>query len=188
MSANHQIPIKTHYRDITYPRLEFKVGELHIILPWGHPRDIQYLLEKNKTWIYRQIKAKDDALASPLKKTLNKKRSETEFRKLVHTHITTFSQRKGQYPQKVQFRKMTSRWGSCNSEKKKITLNTYLRYLPEKIIRYVIFHELTHFKTRRHDKEFWDTISTEFPNYKTLRKHLVTYWYLIQHEETTGEL
>lgn len=185
--ANLKIPVKTHYRPIRNPRLEFKMGELNLILPHGF-HDPHNLINRHKKWIYRQAQARHEALTDPIKKTINKTRSEKEFHDLVFSSINLFSKRNGPYPLKVNFRKMTTRWGSCNSETKKITLNTYLKYLPDPVIQYVIFHELTHFFKRKHDTEFWEVIAQEFPEYKTLRKNLVKYWHILQHEERNGAL
>jgi len=182
-----EVPYEIRYRNIQYPRLEFKAKGLYLILPMGYTK-IRDLLEKHKKWIYRQVQFRNDALTASIKKKLDKARSEKEFHDLVATYIELFSQKMGCYPQKVKFRKMISRWGGCNNDKKTITLNTYLKYLPSHIIKYVIFHELTHFIKRKHDTEFWGIIAQEFPDHKTLRKELMKYWYIIQQEQSDGTL
>ncbi len=79
----------------------------------------------------------------------------------------------------IYFRRMKSKWGSC-SPNKNLTINKFLKYLPENLIEYVIFHEMIHLKERRHNKHFWRIISTKFDNYEEKEKELFEYWFLIQ--------
>ncbi|MEG2420396.1 MAG: YgjP-like metallopeptidase domain-containing protein [Oscillospiraceae bacterium] len=44
----------------------------------------------------------------------------------------------------LKTRKMTSRWGSCNTVKKSITLNLYLLMGEQDCVDYVVLHELGH--------------------------------------------
>ncbi len=72
----------------------------------------------------------------------------------------------------LRFRKMTSRWGVCNSKEKIITLNTELYRYDVSLIDYVIIHELCHFKEANHSSRFWHEVSKYYPNYKMARKLL----------------
>ncbi|MBU3965756.1 MAG: M48 family metallopeptidase [Euryarchaeota archaeon] len=74
---------------------------------------------------------------------------------------------------------MKSKWGSC-SPKKNLTINTLLKYLPEEIIEYVIFHEMAHLIERKHNEKFWKIISNKFQNYEENEKELFEYWFLIR--------
>ena len=66
---------------------------------------------------------------------------------------------------KLNFRKTKRQWGSC-SVKNNISLNTMLMKLPQKLIDYVIVHELAHIRHKHHQKPFWDTVATYLPEYK----------------------
>jgi predicted metal-dependent hydrolase len=72
---------------------------------------------------------------------------------------------------KVTVRRQTSRWGSCSS-KGNISLNYKLMKHPEKVIDYVILHELCHLTEMNHSVKFWDLVSRYVPDYKELRKKL----------------
>ena len=69
----------------------------------------------------------------------------------------------------VKFRKMKSRWGSCNS-KGVITFNTELLKVKKEFIDYVIVHELAHLVHMNHSKSFHDLVSRYILNSKQLRK------------------
>lgn len=62
-------------------------------------------------------------------------------------------------------------WGSMNN-KKEMHLNWKLIILPEKLIEYVIVHELCHIKHLNHSKYFWQEVSKYLPDYKTRKKEL----------------
>lgn len=57
----------------------------------------------------------------------------------------------------VKISKSRGRWGSCSS-RKSINLSYYLMVLPQKLIDYVILHELAHTIELNHSKAFWDIL------------------------------
>ena len=72
----------------------------------------------------------------------------------------------------LKIRKMKSRWGVCNYIKKTVTLNSELIKYERRIIDYVIIHEFSHFTHHNHGSEFWNLVSTYYPEYKKARKEL----------------
>ncbi len=72
----------------------------------------------------------------------------------------------------VRFRKMKSRWGSCNIKSKVICLNTELVKKPIKCIEYVLVHEMVHLLERKHDARFYGFMDKFYPSWKTVRKFL----------------
>ena len=73
------------------------------------------------------------------------------------------------YPS-LTIRKMTSRWGVCNTKLKKVTLNLELMKKDIVCLDYVIMHELSHFIYHDHSRNFWDLVEKNFPKYKSVRK------------------
>lgn len=62
-------------------------------------------------------------------------------------------------------RKMKTRWGSCNSHKSYINLNTELVKKDILAIEAVIMHELTHLYHANHSKAFYTTLLGFMPDY-----------------------
>lgn len=85
------------------------------------------------------------------------------------------------YPQFVPYgapypvwtvRSMTSRWGSCQPQTGKITLNSKLVFYPKEAIEYVVVHEFAHFAHPDHSKAFWALVAEIMPDYKERKKLL----------------
>ena len=75
------------------------------------------------------------------------------------------------YPS-LKIRKMTSRWGVCNTRLKTITLNLELIKRDLKFLDYVIAHELAHLVHADHSTRFWSLVEENIPNYKELVKEM----------------
>lgn len=67
-------------------------------------------------------------------------------------------------PEKIIFRSMPTRWGSCTSNKK-IILNPELIKAPKPCIQYVIIHELCHLVHRSHSQKFYDLQTKEMSDW-----------------------
>jgi predicted metal-dependent hydrolase len=68
----------------------------------------------------------------------------------------------------------TSQWGSCSS-RGLIMLNTALAFLPERLVRYVIIHELAHRLVQGHNAHFWSVVQQACPDYRDCVKALKGY-------------
>lgn len=74
----------------------------------------------------------------------------------------------------VSFKKLQSRWGSCDRNKN-IIINSYLVQLPWPQIDYVLIHELSHTIHPNHSADFWALVSQCLPDYKERRKQMKQY-------------
>ena len=76
------------------------------------------------------------------------------------------------YDYKLKIRSMTSRLGSCMINRNTVVLNSKLIYADESLIDYFILHELTHFKYKNHDKDFYALLTYLCPDWKERKKTL----------------
>ena len=74
-------------------------------------------------------------------------------------------------PKKITVRSYKRRWGCCSHDKN-ISYNWKLIMAPEKIIDYVIIHELCHLIHFNHSKDFWNSVSNILPDYKSSKEWL----------------
>ncbi len=70
---------------------------------------------------------------------------------------------------KITLRKMSSRWGSCNHQGRRLTFNTHLTEYPVYCLEYVVVHELVHLEHPNHSKQFWKKVSAALPDWKERR-------------------
>lgn len=87
------------------------------------------------------------------------------------TRINYFANMMSLQYNSLKFRKMKSRWGSCNSEKV-ITLNSELIKIKKELIDYVVVHELAHLVHMNHSRAFHQLVEEYLPQAKILRKEL----------------
>jgi len=76
-----------------------------------------------------------------------------------------------EFPQ-IKFRKMTSRWGSCQPQSNILTFNILLIESPVECIEYVVAHEFTHFLEANHSKSFYNKLEKIMPDWKQRKKLL----------------
>ena len=76
--------------------------------------------------------------------------------------------------QKISIRNTKSRWGSC-SYYNNISLSLHLMRITNKLIDYVILHELTHTIVKNHSNVFWETLEKVCENSKKLDRELKNY-------------
>lgn len=73
---------------------------------------------------------------------------------------------------KLVFRNMKSRWGSCQPDTGRICLNTRLALYPPECLEYVVVHELCHLLVRGHGKDFHDLMDSVMPDWRDRRAKL----------------
>jgi predicted metal-dependent hydrolase len=177
-SPETEIPYTLAYRDVKHPRLEFKTGTLLLILPKTYQNPKQ-ALQKYKKWIQRKQQTINKALQEAKTKTINQTRTEKELKALSNALVQTYQKELDAHINKVYFRKMKTKWAS-HSRNNNLTVNTLLKYLPQNLIEYIIYHETTHAIERKHNQNFWNHINKKYQDYETKEKDLLTYWFLIQ--------
>ncbi len=70
---------------------------------------------------------------------------------------------------------MTTRWGTCNIEKKKIWINLQLVQKPVQCLEYVILHELIHLIEKTHNSKFTAYMDAYMKDWRKVRKELNDY-------------
>ncbi len=129
-------------------------------------------VEIDNSFIKLYVRSIDDL--SLKKKVLDKwlyNQVEETITNFCKTIYPLFEKYCGDFPT-IKFRKMTSRWGSCNFVRKILTFNYTLINAPIECVEYVIYHEFTHFIEPNHSKKFYLALSNFLPEYKQKKKEL----------------
>lgn len=71
-----------------------------------------------------------------------------------------------------QTKYMTSRWGTCNIQKRKIWLNLQLAKKTPECLEYVILHELLHFVEKHHNDTFISLMDKYMPYWRETKRAL----------------
>ena len=182
----HQVTIKDAVicydvirRKVKTPRLEFKKGRLKLIVPKDHSGH-EKIIHRHRRWIYNRHSWLQEMRAGAEEIQLAE-RPDENFRLLVKSLVTDISKELGVVPQAVRFRKMRTKWGSCSS-KGNLNFNTHIRYLPEELIEYIVFHEMVHLIELNHSPAFHSHIKARFSDHKARDRKLSSYWLLIQEQ------
>jgi predicted metal-dependent hydrolase len=72
----------------------------------------------------------------------------------------------------LKFRRMISRWGSCQPKRGTLTFNISLIEAPMACIEYVVVHEFTHFMQPNHSKKFYTQLTMFMPDWLERKKLL----------------
>jgi predicted metal-dependent hydrolase len=75
-------------------------------------------------------------------------------------------------PEEFSIRKMRTKWGTCNIEKKRIWLNLELAKKPEHCIEYIVVHEMTHLLERHHNEKFIGYMNYHLPEWREIKREL----------------
>lgn len=165
------IRYKVIKRNIKYSRLEVKDGLVYVILPKYLTIDHKTLFKKYSNWINKKLNVFNEI--KKISENLSLFNHEN-FKELVLEMIEQYSNLLKEKPTSVSFRWMKRRWGSCQSSNR-IIFNKFLKFLPKKLIEYVVIHEMCHLKIKNHKKEFWLLVKKFCPDFAEREKLLAAY-------------
>lgn len=69
-------------------------------------------------------------------------------------------------------KKMKTKWGSCNIERRRIWLNLELAKKPIQCLEYILVHEMVHLLERHHNDRFTAILERNLPNWRQLKEEL----------------
>jgi predicted metal-dependent hydrolase len=102
---------------------------------------------------------------------VEKLRSLQQLRLLVRKCELESEKVVGAKPAALRLKPMRSQWGSCNS-KGIIAINSRLMYLPERLVAYIVHHEIVHLKIHAHNRAFRQLVEVLFPDRAILDRQL----------------
>ena len=147
-------------------------GQVKVTAPaFVSERAIAEFVESKAAWIskHQQRIARQPA---PLEAGPEAERLRRELKKTVPGLLEQWAPVVGVAVPEFRIRRMTSRWGTCNVQAKRITLNLELARREPELLEYVIVHELAHLVERGHNARFYAVMDRALPEWRLLRKAL----------------
>lgn len=94
-----------------------------------------------------------------------------EALELIRERLEYFANRYGVAYRRVTIKQLTMRWGSC-SKQGNLNFNVKLLHLPERLVEYLLVHELCHLREMNHSPKFWALVEKAIPDYRACRREL----------------
>jgi len=92
-----------------------------------------------------------------------------QLHSVVQEFIPKWEHRIGVKVDSWKIKKMRTKWGSCNTDKKSVLLNLNLAMTPVECIEYIVVHELVHLLERHHNDNFQTYMNRYLPDWKQCR-------------------
>lgn len=131
-------------------------------------KQIYDFVNKKAKWIYEKVKQEKE---TPKMQEEIKPEDRERLELIVKNKIEKYTKLLKERPNKVRIRDIKYAWGSCSSNRN-ITINEKLARKEEKVIEYVILHEMCHLKYMNHSKGFWTLVETYMPEYQKYKNRL----------------
>lgn len=175
---NTEYQIEYNGEVIPYELVKLKIKNMYIYIKNGKvtvkvptrikDEYIQDFVSKKSRWIYEKVK--QDKEKTEVEEKLEQKDIEN-LEIVVKNSVERYTELLKKKPNKVRIKDMKYAWGSCSSNKN-ISINRKLAKKDEKVIEYVVLHEMCHLKYMNHSKDFWNLVETYMPEYKDYKKIL----------------
>ena len=165
-------------RKIQYKIIKSKIKNLYIHIKNGEvivkiptrisKKKAKEFVEKKAEWILEKVKEQQKQIQ---KEEKIEEQDIQRLAKIVEKQIKKYSEKLQIKPNKVRIRNINYAWGSCSS-RKNITISSKLAKKEEKVIEYVVLHEMCHLIHMNHSKEFWKLVENNMPKYKKYKNIL----------------
>lgn len=163
-----------------YLRVKPPDGHLEVSAPSrARSRDIAAFVRSRQEWIARirariaesaDVRAGAPGAAPWTPERLA--RAERTLRTRLAVLLPRWTAAVGRAPTRIVIRPMTSRWGSCTPATGRIRLNAELAGMPERLLEYVLVHELAHLLVPGHGPRFQALMTRFLPDWKDRRREI----------------
>ena len=180
-------PVRLAYRRIKNINLYLRppYEEILVTAPLHTPlRRITEFLSDKEDWIERNLERLRADGKKPRRNRLEDPCSAAErtqltarLDRILPDLFARWEARMGVHARHVAYRKMRRCFGVCHTGKQTIKLNLFLGEAPERLIEYIVVHELCHLLEPSHNARFHHLMSVFLPDWKE-RKREIDRFYL----------
>ena len=150
-------------------------GRVEVSVPHAYPDSlVADLVRERHDWI---VKAQGRYEDSPMGRAATATQQEArEWRKVVEAFTPLLVEKwepiLGVKVGSLAYRKMKSRWGSCQPSTGRICINTVLALCPPECLEYIVVHEMCHLLVPGHGPEFRALLDRYLPDWRERKKKL----------------
>jgi|GEM_PF-499997 len=171
-SYYHRRTVVSSRQNYPFVRIEVVPEGIKLFLP--PETNYREILRKHGSWIRRKVDIFRLSYELSGKIELGQT-AESLFKNRIRKLVSKLAGELEVPVKRVYCRYMKTKWGSWSSNGV-LTLNKFLRFLPENLIRYVVIHELLHFYEPHHNENFYRLLSAHASDYEQLDMLLMAYW------------
>lgn len=140
---------------------------------WMPEQQVVAFVESKNAWISQQLEKAQKTQQHLTGETPEKLEEYKQYiMKEAPLLLADWEQHMGVKANKLAFRNMTSRWGSCNPQTGRICINIQLARYPYECLEYVVVHELCHLLERGHGEKFKALMTQYLPDWEQRRRLL----------------
>ncbi len=143
---------------------------------WGVPHRLEVVVAERRSGIV--VDADRIVLTLPDGATETTRRAAVDawyrerLRSALPGLLAPWESRMGVTVPRVTIRRMTTRWGSCNTRTRRITLNLDLATKDPSLLEYVVVHEMIHYFEPGHGRRFQTLMDRHLPDWRERRTRL----------------
>jgi predicted metal-dependent hydrolase len=101
-------------------------------------------------------------------------------REIFEERSAFFANKLGVGFNKIAIKDQSTRWGSCSSDKN-LNFNFRVLLAPERVLDYLVIHEVCHLVEMNHSSKFWNLVESLMPDYKDAKKWLTDNGFLLKY-------
>lgn len=147
-------------------------GEVRVTAPYGVPDAVvrEFVASKAR-WIAKH-QERVARMPEPLTPGADANRLRRELRRAIPPLLARWAPVVGVPVPEFGIRRMKTRWGTCNTVARRITLNLELARREPELLEYVVVHELAHLVERGHNARFYAVMDAALPDWRLRRRAL----------------
>jgi predicted metal-dependent hydrolase len=143
-------------------------GEIFLYLGNEYPIKVSQDITINKDYVIFEadklniyVKQLEDEKIKQALKRFYYQQCKTLVEKSIRSYQNHFKIK----PRSIRISDNNSNWGTCDS-KQQLTFNWKLAMAPQRVIDYVVVHEMCHLVHLNHDRSFWRLVGKILPDYE----------------------
>lgn len=152
----------------------YRDGRVRVTIP-RHTTQVvaEMFVEAKKSWIERALAKiqhrRVERLPAYSRQELPERRVEALAR--IRERVEYFAGVYGVTYHRLTIKQLATRWGSC-SLRGNLNFNVQLLRLPERLVDYLLVHEICHLREMNHSARFWTLVAKTIPDYRVCRQEL----------------